>query len=128
MKFEARKLNIKRSIKFRSTWKVKGELKMLDEKDLKALQAMMESAVDTRVGKTEKLIEGRNSQTENLLHEEISRTQNILEKKMEIVQKNLDELSQYHRITKLENEDTALLLQMINDLKKEVEELKQKTA
>ena len=116
MKFGARKLSMKRSIKFRSTWKVKGELKMLDEKDLKALQAMMESVVDTRVEKTEKLIEDRTSQAENLLLEEISRTQNLLEKKMEIVQKNLDELSQYHRITKLENENTALLLQMIGTM------------
>ena len=81
MKFGAITLNVKRSMKFRSTWKVKGEFNILDEKHLKVLQNMMESVVDTRMGKTEKLIEGRTFQTENLLLEEISKTQNILERK-----------------------------------------------
>ena len=47
---------------------------------------------------------------------------------MELVQKNINELNQYHRISKLENENTTLLLQMIQDLKKEVDELKKKIA
>ena len=40
----------------------------------------------------------------------------------------MDELKQYYRINKLENENTSLLLQMIKDLQKEVEELKKKIA
>ena len=44
------------------------------------------------------------------------------------VQKNLDELSQYYRITKLENDNTALLLKMIDELSKRVEVLEKKTA
>ena len=101
---------------------------MLDQKDLQAIQAMMETVVDSRVEKTERLIEDRTSRAENLLLDELSRTQNILEKRIELVQKNLDELSQYHWITKLENDNTTLLLQMINDLKKEVDQLKQEIA
>ena len=40
----------------------------------------------------------------------------------------MDELKQYNRINKHENENTSLLLQMIKDLQKEVEELKKKIA
>ncbi len=112
---------------------------MLDEKDLQILQAMMETVVDTRVvqieksidvrvAQTEKLIDARVAQTENLLLDELSRTRSILEKKIETVQKNTEELSQYYRITKLESDNTSLLLQMINDLRKEFEELRQKIA
>jgi hypothetical protein len=90
---------------------------MLDEKDLQVLQAMMETVVDARAVKTE-----------NLLLDELSRTRSILEKRIETVQKNMDELSQYYRITKLENDNTSLLLQMIHDLRKEVDELKQRIA
>lgn len=90
---------------------------MLDEKDLQALQTMMETVVNNRAEKTE-----------NLLLDELSRTRSILDKKIDAVQKNMEELSQYYRITKLENDNTSLLLQMINDLRKEVDELKRKIA
>ena len=86
---------------------------MLDEKDLLAIA---------------NLIDSRAKKTETVLLDEIARTQNHLEKKVELVQKNINELNQYHRISKLENENTTLLLQMIQDLKKEVDELKKKIA
>ena len=86
---------------------------MLDEKDLLAIA---------------NLIDSRAKKTETLLLDEIARTQNHLEKKVELVQKNINELNQYHRISKLENENTTLLLQMIQDFKKEVDELKKKIA
>ena len=86
---------------------------MLDEKDLLAIA---------------NLIDSRAKKTETLLLDEIARTQNHLEKKVELVQKNINELNQYHRISKLENENTTLLLQMIQDLKKEGDELKKKIA
>jgi hypothetical protein len=123
---------------------------MLDEKDLQAIQTMVETVVNTRAAQTEKLmddrflqtekliesravqteklIESRAVQTESFLLDELSRTQNILEKRIEAVKKNMEELSQYYRIAKLEGDNTALLLQMINDLRKEVDELKQKIA
>lgn len=52
----------------------------------------------------------------------------ILERKIEKVQKNLDELNQYYRITKLENDNTALLLKMIDELSRRVEKLEKRTA
>ena len=88
--------------------------------------------IGKRAEKTEKLLLGeidkRVEKTESLLLDEIGRTQVYLENKIDMVKQNIDELNQYYRITKLENENTTLLLQMITDLKREVEILKQKIA
>ncbi len=70
----------------------------------------------------------RISTSENLLLEEMERTRSILDNKISKVQKNLDELAQYYRITKLENDNTALLLKLIDELARRVEELERKTA
>ncbi|HCR83901.1 MAG TPA: hypothetical protein DIW07_10905 [Lachnospiraceae bacterium] len=86
---------------------------MLDEKDLQAIA---------------KLIDARAEKTEDLLLDEIGRTQSYLEKQISEVKKNIDELNQYYRITRLENDNTTLLLKMIESLQKDVEELKKKTA
>ena len=45
-----------------------------------------------------------------------------------MVESCMEEIKQYYRINKLENENTSLLLQMIKDLQKEVDELKKKIA
>ena len=68
------------------------------------------------------------SESENLILEEIERTRNILEIRINMVKRNLDELNQYYQITKLENDNTALLLKMIDELSRRVEELEKKTA
>lgn len=82
---------------------------MLEEKDIELLEKMFHNS-------------------ENLVLDEMERTREILEGKIDEVQKNLDELKQYSRIAKLENDNTSLLLQMIADLRKDVDELKKKTA
>ena len=86
---------------------------MLDEKDLQAIA---------------ELIDARAEKTEDLLLDKIGRTQSYLEKQIVEIKKNIDELNQYYRITRLENDNTALLLKMIESLQKDVEELKKKTA
>lgn len=82
---------------------------MLDEKDLKSIADLL------------------NSQT-NMILNELDNVQSKLTDKMNRLESNMDELKQYYRINKLENENTSLLLQMIKDLQKEVEELKKKIA
>lgn len=82
---------------------------MLDEKDLKSIAELL------------------NSQT-NMILNELDNVQLKLTDKMNRLESNMDELKQYYRINKLENENTSLLLQMIKDLQKEVEELKKKIA
>ena len=82
---------------------------MLDEKDLKSIADLL------------------NSQT-NMILNELDNVQLRLTDKMNRLESNMDELKQYYRINKLENENTSLLLQMIKDLQKEVEELIKKIA
>ena len=86
---------------------------MLDQKDLVAIRAIMKEEI---------------AESENLILEEMERTRNILEMHINKVQKNLDELNQYYRITKLENDNAALLLKMIDELTRRVEELEKKSA
>ena len=59
---------------------------MLERKDLEAIA---------------KLIDVKLEKTERILLDEIVRTQNILEEKINTVQKNIDELKQYYKITRL---------------------------
>lgn len=90
-----------------------GDMEMLDEKDLQAIA---------------RLIDSRAEKTETLLLDEMGRVQTHLEKQVGQVHKNLEELQQYCRITKLEHDNTALLLRMIETPQKDVEDLKKKTA
>lgn len=86
---------------------------MLETKDLEAIRQIMRE----EIGKSE-----------NLVLKELDRVQEGLNTKVEQIQKNLDELKQYYRINRLENDNTALLLQMIQELTKRVSELEKKTA
>lgn len=97
---------------------------MLEQNDLIAIRKIMKEEIT----ESEKRTDARFAESENLVLEESERTRNILEKQIEKVQKNLDELSQYYRITKLENDNTALLLKMIDELSKRIENLEKKTA
>ncbi len=86
---------------------------MLEEKDLSAIAEIVHlQAVET----------------ENLVLDELGRTQEYLDKRIGDIQKNLEELQQYYRITKLEKDNTTLLLKMIETLQKDVEKLKQNRA
>ena len=86
---------------------------MLERKDLEAIA---------------KLIDVKLEKTERILLDEIVRTQNILEEKINTVQKNIDVLKQYYKITRLESDNTSLLIQMITELQKRVTELESKIA
>lgn len=70
----------------------------------------------------------RITSSENMILKEFDRVQEHLESDVQKVQKNLEELQQYYRIAKLENNNTALLLKMYNDMQKEIAELKAKIA
>ncbi len=101
---------------------------MLEQKELDVLKNMMESVLEKSEESILSKVDERLANSENLLLEEMERTRSILDNKIERVQKNLDELSQHYRITKLENDNMALLLKMIEGLTKRVEELERKTA
>lgn len=122
------------------------EKMMLEQNDLIAIRKIMkeeitesekrtdarfeesEKRIDARFAESEKRMDARFEESENLILEELERTRSILEKEIAQVQKNLDEISQYYRITKLENDNTALLLKMIDELSRRIENLEKKTA
>lgn len=97
---------------------------MLEQNDLIAIRKIMKEEIT----ESEKRTDARFEESENLILEELERTRSILEKEIAQVQKNLDEISQYYRITKLENDNTALLLKMIDELSRRIENLEKKTA
>lgn len=114
---------------------------MLEQRDFDLLKNMMESVVsgseerilnkvDERLADSEERmlnkLDERLADSENLILEEMERTRQILDKRIDKVQGNLDELVQYYRITKLEHDNTALLLKMIDDLSKRIDELERK--
>ena len=131
---------------------------MLNQNDLQAIRAIMQEEIsetekrindkidtkiteteerindkiDTKITETEERINGkidsRITESENLLLEEIDRVHMFLESKINTVKENLDELKQYYKITKLENDNTTILLKMIEELSKRVEELEKKSA
>lgn len=97
---------------------------MLEQNDLIAIRKIMKEEIT----ESEKRTDARFEESENLILEELERTRSILEKEIAQVQKNLDEISQYYRITKLENDNTALPLKMIDELSRRIENLEKKTA
>lgn len=97
---------------------------MLNEADLQAIKSIVqENGESLKRNMKEEL-----GKSENLVLGEIERIQTNLDAKIERITRNLDELKQYYRITKLETDNSTLLLQLITDLRKEVEELKKRTA
>lgn len=60
----------------------------------------------------------------SLVLDEVDRVEVNLQK----VEKNLEDIASYYRIDKLENENTTLLLGIIRDLTKRVEELENRIA
>ena len=97
---------------------------MLEKSDIEMIRQIMKEEISA----SEKRITNKIEDRTGLLLDEISRANNSLEKQMEQIKKNLEELQQYYRITKLENENTTLLLKMIEALQKDVEDLKKKIA
>lgn len=82
---------------------------MLEQTDLNAIAALI-------------------TKSESMILDKMDRFQTNLEKKKEKAEQNPGELKNYYRIIKLGNDNTALLLQIISDPEKDVEELKGKTA
>ena len=119
---------------------------MLEEKDLQAIGALLERQKESIEKSFDKKLEGQDKRfkeilnqnfktSENLVLQYVDDTRRILEEEIQKVQKNLDELNQYYRITRLENDNGALLMEIIKQMQdkmqkmeEEFEELKKKTA
>lgn len=67
-------------------------------------------------------------QNQNFILVEIGRTQNYLEKRINKVERKLDEMDQFYRITKLENSATKEFIRICDNLTERVERLERKMA
>ncbi|MCI8507270.1 MAG: hypothetical protein HFJ06_01710 [Lachnospiraceae bacterium] len=90
---------------------------MLDKEDIAIMRDVVREVVDDRITKSE-----------NLVLEEVGRIQQVMNSDMERLQRNIEELKQYYRIAKLENDNTSILLKMVEELTRRIEELEKKTA
>ncbi|MFQ6866322.1 hypothetical protein [Blautia sp.] len=106
-------------------------LSKVDER-VSASEESILSKVDERISASEHTVlskmDERISASENLVLNELDRVQTHLEKEVDEVRENLDEMKQFYRINKLESDNTTLLLQMYNNMQKEIEEIKTKIA
>ena len=98
---------------------------MLDKQELEQIKIIMEEVLTETVPG---IVEEKVSQSEKIILDEIDRVQEILQQHIKAVEKNLEELQQYYRITKLENDNTTLLLKMVDELSRRVSELENRTA
>ena len=107
-------------------------LKDIIKTEIGRSENLLKDIIKTEIGRSENLlkdiIKTEIGRSENLVLNEVDRVQENLETKMEQLKRNMDELTQYYRTVKLDHENNALFIQMIQEIKKEVNELKMKIA
>ena len=99
----------------------------MDQK-LVSLENRMDQKLENVKTELENSMDEKLRDSENLLLEEMERTRIILENKISTVQQNVDVLNQSYRIAKFENENLSLVIDMVQNLTKKVDELEKKTA
>lgn len=103
----------------------------MDMELLSAISDMMDqkiSGVDRKISDMDQKFDEKLKNTENMILDELGRTKSILEDRIDRMQNNIDEMNQYYRITKLKNDNTVLILRLVDGLSKRVEALEIKTA
>ena len=65
---------------------------------------------------------------ENVIVRKLDRIQERMDKRMDDIQRNIDELNQYYRISKMESDKTSVLLQMYIDMQKQIAEIQARIA
>ncbi len=110
---------------------------MLDEKDLEAigklldekLEVKLEEKLDKKLESMEKglkdYVEERVVKSESMLLDEMDRMKGHLDEKIDRIDRNVEEMRQYYRIDKLENQTITIMMRSIDDLRKDVDELKE---
>ncbi len=116
---------------------------MLDQKDIQLLEKMFEKSqqniintVDEKIthseirmqNKFDAKMDERFTNSENMILREMDRMQERMDKRMDDIQRNIDELNQYYRISKMESDKTSVLLQMYSDMQKQIAEIQARIA
>ena len=96
-----------------------------------SILCQVDEKMDVRLAQTEESIihrveqsmDQRFVQTENLILQELERTRTILENKIQKVQDHVNELEEYYRIKKLEEDNARLFLKKVDELETRVQKL-----
>lgn len=118
---------------------------MLEQRDLEAIRVIMKEEIVEAIEGSENRLRGEIAgaiaesekrmkkfvkkaivESEKLVLSELDRVQGNLEKRIDAVQKNMDDLNQYYRITRLERDNGADALRLYENLEKRVEVLERK--
>lgn len=97
---------------------------MLEERDLQAIKSLLQDNNKIIKKETKKSI----TESEKMLLEEMDRMKGFIDSKIEKIESNMQELTQLYRVTKLESDNTSLLLKIIADMQREIEEIKKRIA
>ena len=102
---------------------VASETRILKEVDNKiaASETRMQKEFDAKMDE-------RFTNSENMILREMDRMQERMVKRMDDIQRNIDELNQYYRISKMESDKTSVLLQMYSDMQKQIAEIQARIA
>lgn len=101
---------------------------MLEKQDIEIIRSIMQESEERMTEKFDQKLQRALRETENGLLEEMDRMRESLEEKIANVDKKVDNLETYYRITKLENDNTSILLKIVGDLQERVAVLEKKTA
>lgn len=101
---------------------------MLKKQDIEIIRSIMQESEERIMEKFDQKLQRALRETENGLLEEMDRMRESLEEKIANVDKKVDNLETYYRITKLENDNTSILLKIVGDLQERVIVLEKKTA
>lgn len=101
---------------------------MLKKQDIEIIRSIMQESEERIMEIFDQKLQRALRETENGLLEEMDRMRESLEEKIANVDKKVDNLETYYRITKLENDNTSILLKIVGDLQERVIVLEKKTA
>lgn len=104
---------------------------MLEQKDIEIIKIAVGEVVDERFDAIDKKFTSIAKQHESrieLVLDEVVRVHEGLQGQIDRLEKNMNEMQQYYRIDKLENDNMKLLIQHVADLDRRVENLENKTA
>ena len=101
---------------------------MLEKQDIEIIRSIMQESEERMTEKFDQKLQRALRETENGLLEDMDRMRESLEEKIANVDKKVDNLETYYRITKLENDNTSILLKIVGDLQERVTVLEKKTA
>lgn len=115
---------------------------MLEQKDFELLKQMIGEVIEEKLetkleNKLEPVRKDSQEIKENIQElkemdksvlDEVVRVHESTQKQIDEVKRNIEELKQYNRITKLESDNTTLLLKLIEGLTKRLEEVENRIA